>query len=185
MKNGMHVASSYTHDESSFTTESFKIRTEMVGKRARKKEYLLNDLPMPKVYGPEDADVTIITWGSQKLPALDAMKILNASGVKTNVVVYSFLFPLDEKRHSEFLSKFKHTIMMENNSTSQFAGILREYVGFVPDAYMLRYDGRPHFGSSVSKAVEEWAKSGFEKGKRFVLNDMEDIEYYYPPKYGF
>ena len=185
MKNGMHVATSYTHDEDSFSTESFKIRTEMVNKRNAKLKYMYKELPMPKVYGPEDADITIVTWGSQKLPALDAIKKLNENGIKTNLVVYTFLFPLDEKAHAEFLAKFKHTIMLENNSSAQFAGILKEYVGFVPDAYLLRFDGRPHFGESVAEAVEKWKKSGMEKGKRFVLNDMEDIEYYYPKKYGY
>jgi len=185
MKNGMHVATSYTHGEDSFSTESFKLRTEMVNKRDKKKVEMFKELPMPKVYGPSDADVTIITWGSQKLPALDAMKMLNESGIKTNVVVYTFLFPLDEKKHKEFLSQFNHTLLMENNSTAQFGGILKEYVGFVPSGYLLRYDGRPHFGESVRSAVEEWKKSGYEEGKRFVLNSSEDIEYFYPARFGF
>jgi len=185
MKNGIHVASSYTHGEDSFTTESFRVRTEMVDKRNRKKTYLLKDMPMPKVYGPENADITIITWGSQKLPGLDAIKKLNESGIKTNLVVFTFLFPLDEKKHGEFLSRFKHPIMMENNSTSQYAGILREYLGFVPEAYLLRFDGRPHFGDSVAEAVEEWKKSEFENGKKFILNSKEDVEYYYPERFGY
>ena len=81
--NGMHVSSSYEHDETGSSSENFQMRANMVDKRARKiKQLLAEDIEPPGIYGEsmQHSDITIVCWGSQKLPALDALPILKAVG---------------------------------------------------------------------------------------------------------
>ncbi|MFA5049433.1 MAG: 2-oxoacid:acceptor oxidoreductase subunit alpha [Candidatus Micrarchaeia archaeon] len=183
-ENGMHVATSYVHDETGFSTESFTKRFEMVNKLNKKLDGILKDIPMPKIYGTDNAEITFICWGSQLLPVLDSLPILKEFGISANAIHFSIVFPLDEKKILEIFKKCKKTIMVENNSTAQFAGILREYTGFVPDYYILRYDGRQHFPESIAKNAKKIIDSGFKCEKTIHIKETEDIEYYNTQRYG-
>ncbi|MDD5023295.1 MAG: 2-oxoacid:acceptor oxidoreductase subunit alpha [Candidatus ainarchaeum sp.] len=182
--NGMHVATSYVHDETGYSTESFKIRNEMVKKLEKKLPYILKELPKPKIYGKENAEITVVVWGSQLLPALDALKMLENKGIAVNVLHFSVVFPIDEKEILGILSKCKRTVMVENNSTAQFAGILREYTGFVPDFYVLRFDGRQFFPENIVEKIIEIKNSDFKGEKKLVVSEKEDFEYYNTQKFG-
>lgn len=182
--NGMHVASSYEHDETGYSSENFAMRKEQVDKRARKEGHLLKELPAPAVYGEKDAEVTLITWGSMKLPALEALHRFRQDGIKANLVHFAYVYPLDSKKVGEILGKAKHTILLENNSTGQFAGMLKQYCGCEPDFLMLKYTGRPLYAEEVFNEVKKLKKAGF-KGKREIrVLDEENLEYYNPKKYG-
>ncbi len=180
---GIHVATSYEHDETGFTTESFVMRKNMVDKRESKLPALLKDLPKPKVYGPAKADVSLVTWGSQVLPCLDSLELLEKEGITANIIHFSVIYPLDEKEVSKLLSKCEKTIMIENNSTAQFAGILRENNGFVPDVYLLRYDGRQFFPEMLADNVKKIVKDKF-KNKKVTVKEELDLELYNPQRYG-
>lgn len=182
--NGMHVASSYTHDENGFSTESFIKRVEMVEKRARKLKYVLKDIPQPVFYGPEDADITLITWGSQKLPARAAIEVLEKEGIRANLLHFSCVFPLDAKKIRQAFRKCKKTLMLENNSTAQFAGILREYTGVRPNFFLLRFDGRPFFAGNIVSHVKALKENGYKGPKRKTVKEEVEHEYYYPSRFG-
>ncbi|MBU0532316.1 2-oxoacid:acceptor oxidoreductase subunit alpha [Candidatus Micrarchaeota archaeon] len=182
--NGMHVGTSYEHDETGFSTESFIMRTKQVDKRARKIKKLLKDLPAPKLYGPKKADVTIVCWGSQKLPVLDAIGIFKKEGIDVNVIHFTYIFPLDKAAVEKAFKGCKKTVMVENNSTGQFAGILKEYCDFQPDFLLLKYDGRQFFGEQIVEQIEKIIASKY-KGKREIrIHEKEDLEYYNPQRHG-
>ncbi|HIH23250.1 TPA: 2-oxoacid:acceptor oxidoreductase subunit alpha [Candidatus Micrarchaeota archaeon] len=184
--NGMHVSSSYEHDETGFSSENFQMRAKMVDKRARKiKQLLAEDIEPPTIHGESmpQSDITIICWGSQKLPALDSLPILKANGIKANVIHFGFVYPLDAKKVKTLLKSANRTVVVENNSTGQFAGILREYVGFKPNFKMLKYDGRQFFPEQIAEEVKKLHDAGW-KGKREIrVVEKEDVEYYYPGHY--
>jgi len=184
MENGMHVATSYTHDETGFSTESFLKRTQMVDKRNKKLKNLLKEIPEPKFYGPKDADATLVCWGSQKLPALDAVSVLEKEGIKINVLHFVYLFPLDSKNIRKMFKGCKRTIMVENNSTAQFAGILREYTGLKPDFYFLRYDGRQFFEENLVEEIKKLKENNWKGKKKVVVTESEDFEFYSPWRFG-
>lgn len=181
--NGMHVGTSYEHDETGFSTESFIMRTKQVDKREAKITGLLKDIPAPEVYGPKDADVTIMCWGSHKMPALDALNILKMNGIKADVVHFSYLFPLDKDKIAKVL-KGRKTVMVENNSTGQFTGMLKQYCDFEPDFLLLKYDGRQFFGRQIAEEVEKLVKSGFKGDREIKVVEKEDLEYYNPQRHG-
>ncbi len=175
---GMHVASSYEHDETGFSTENFVTRAAMVNKRMKKLDMILkNEVEMPKLYGPEDAEVTLVCWGSHKGIALDAMNMLAKQGVKANVLHFVYMFPLDAKALKKLFKKFNKTIMVENNRTSQFAGVLREYTGLKPNFKFIKYDARQFFAEEISEAVKKLKDAGW-KGKK-EQHFIEDFAYDY------
>lgn len=181
--NGMHVCSSYEHDEYGFSSESFTNRAKMVQKRAKKLKFVLEELDPPKIFGEQDAEVTLICWGSQKLPALDALKLLKNAGVKANVIHFSSVFPLDPKKVKSLLKMCRRTVVLENNSTGQFAGLLKEYVGFKPNYKMLKYDGRQFFAEQIAEEVKKLKDSNWKGKKEIHVIEQEDFEYYNPSRY--
>ena len=185
--NGMHVASSYEHDETGFSSESFVMRAAQVDKRSRKINALLSELEAPVLYGPKRAQVTLIVWGSQKLPALDALPLLEKQGIKANVIHFSILFPLDEKKVKKILSGCKKTVLIENSPTAQFGGMLKQYAYVDIDSYLLKYDGRPFFQEQIAEQVAKLAKAKFRAGtgkKEIRVCEKEDLEYYNPQRHG-
>jgi len=182
--NGMHVATSYVHDETGFSSEGFQNRVDMVAKRNKKLKNLLKDLPGPKFYGPENADITLVAWGSQKLPALASLEVLEKEGIKANLLHFSYLFPLDQKKVKQAFKRCRKTLMLENNSTGQFAGILREYTGVKPNFMFLRFDGRPFFVGNIVDHVKKLKEKGYKGLKMAVFRETVNHEYYYPAKFG-
>src|SRR3990167_6063523 len=94
-KNGMHVASSYEHDEEGYEREEEEIRVMMHDKRFRKFALLEKEVEQPKLFGHDNADVTIISWGSTKGPIKEAIKLLSKDGITVNFlqIVFMSQFP--------------------------------------------------------------------------------------------
>jgi 2-oxoglutarate ferredoxin oxidoreductase subunit alpha len=182
--NGNHIASSYEHDEHGFSSESFFMRTKQVDKRAAKVKLILKEMPLPAVYGHSDAEVTLLGWGSMKLPALDALPLLEKKGIKANFVHFTHLFPLDGKAMKKLLRKYKKLVMVENNSTAQFAGMLRQYAAVKTDATLLKYDGRPFFPEQIAEEVVKLKAAGYKARKPVTVMEKEDLEYYNPQRHG-
>ncbi len=178
VKGGLHVASSYEHDESGYSTENFPMRAAMADKRMRKLEAIIkNEVEMPRLYGPENAEITLVCWGSHKGIALDAMKALEKEGIITNVLHFIYVFPLNAKELKKIFKKFKKTIMVENNSTAQFAGVLREYAGIRLDFKFLKYDARQFFAEEIAEQVKKLTANDW-KGKK-VVRFVDDFAYDY------
>lgn len=182
--NGMHVATSYEHDETGFSSENFHMRVKQVDKRAKKLETLLHEIDPPKVYGPKDAEVTFVVWGSNKLTMLDALPYLEKAGVKANFIHFNHIYPLDEKKVQEIFKSFKKTIVLENNSSAQFAGVLKQYCSIDADFHMLKYDGRSFYPEQITEVLVNLKKKGFKGDKTIVVVEKDDLEYYNPSKYG-
>jgi len=94
----MHVATSYEHDETGFSSESFSMRTMQVDKRMKKLALLMKEIDAPAFYGPKKAEVTLVVWGSHKLSALDALPMLEREKITANVLHFTHVFPLDPDR---------------------------------------------------------------------------------------
>ncbi len=152
---------SYEHDEHGWNDENPNMRTVMVDRRVRKAEAMLKDIPDPKEYGPEDADLTIVGWGSTKGAILEAMKLLEKDGLKTNYVQVTHILPFKKEKIKEMLSKAKKLMIVEQNRTLQLAGVIKENTGIKMDHQLAKYSGRqvmPH-------EIYEKAKAALEEGR--------------------
>lgn len=150
---GVHIANSDEHDEYGFVDETVVNRVAMMEKRMRKTVTALRGLPMPTLYGPQHADLTLIGWGSTKGPVLDALKILNKSGLAVNFLHFVYLHPLPIERLMPLFRSMKTSVIIENNSTGQFGQHLKAQVGFLPEGTILKYDGRPFLTDDVVERV--------------------------------
>lgn len=181
---GNHVATSYEHDETGFSSESFVMRTKQVQKRASKLNNILREMMPPTLYGPKDAEVTMVGWGSMKLSALDALPMLAAQGVTANFLHFNHIYPMDENTVKAAFAGAKISIMMENNSTGQFAGLLKECAGITMNFHILKYDGRPLFPEQITEELSKLKNAGWKGQKEIVVVEKEDLEYYHPQRHG-
>lgn len=155
MKGGSFDANGDDHYESGETNEDPDVRTQMMDKRFKKLRGLMNEIPEPAIYGPADANATIVTWGSCKGPCMEAMNILLAKGESVNLLHFIYLKPFPRKNVLEQLEKTQLTIGVENNRTSQLDRLMREELKRGADKKIRKYDGRPFFAEHLAAQIEE------------------------------
>jgi 2-oxoglutarate ferredoxin oxidoreductase subunit alpha len=158
MRGAIIRTSADEHDERGYTTDHPKLATKMADKRFKKLKVLIRDLKnyeMTKLYGSNDADVTILGWGSTKGSIREAIKLLEEEGKKINFlqIVYLTPFPLQEVQKN--LKSAKKSIVVENNKTSQLSSLIREHALMNVDHQILKYDGRPFNPVELSKRIKE------------------------------
>jgi 2-oxoglutarate ferredoxin oxidoreductase subunit alpha len=154
-----HTVSSDEHDENGVLisdeyTNATK-RRAMMEKRMRKMEGLEKAVPPPELLGPHDADVTLIGWGSTDGVIEEACELLADEGITANQLQIRWLVPLHGDAIVEILKDAKHTIIVENNFSGQFARYLRSETSFVPDGHIRKYDGEPFMPHHIVEAVKE------------------------------
>jgi len=131
------------HGEDGHITEEIDLRVAMMDKRMRKLEAALADMRGPDLYGPEDADVTLICWGSTVGPAREALPLLAGQGVTANVLHFTDIWPFPVHKAEMALQGVRRAIAVEQNHTAQFARLLRMMTGFQVNGSVRKYDGRP------------------------------------------
>ena len=154
-----HTVSSDEHDENGVLisdeyTNAIK-RRAMMEKRMRKMTGIENSVPKPELIGPRDADVTLIGWGSTYGVIEEACELLREQGISANQLQIRWLVPLHGDAIVETLKGSKHTIIVENNYSGQFARYLRSETSFVPDGNIRKYDGEPFMPHHIVEAVKE------------------------------
>ena len=153
----MHVVATDEHDEDSrLVSDEFTnphIRRMMVEKRARKFEGIVDQIAPPELEGPADADVTLIGWGSVYMPIFDALKLLEAKGIKVNFLPIRWIVPFHAEQVSAVLTGAKKVIIVENTQSGQFARFLRSETGFSANGHIRKYDGEPFMPHHIVDGV--------------------------------
>ncbi len=145
------------HDELGHITEDHEIRTMMVDKRMKKLEVALSEIPNGDkaiVYGDEDAEYVILSWGSTKGAILEAMEKLKGEGYKLKFIQVKLLNPFPRDLVIDMLGSSKYLIDVEQNKTGQFGMILKREILRDIDYYVLKYNGRPMSLSEVYQALK-------------------------------
>lgn len=150
---GNHViANSDEHNTQGYSTEEIKISNAQMEKRMKK---LLTceqeDMPRPVIYGPEESDLTIISWGSNKGAILEALKELP----NVNFISLTWLSPFPSAAVSEALKKAKKILNIECNFSAQVGALITEKTGIILEHNFLKYDGRPFFPEEIINKVKE------------------------------
>jgi len=146
------------HNELGYTTEDPVLTTKMTDKRFRKLDGLTKELEnyeTVKVYGPKNADTTIVSWGSTKGPIREAMKILNKNEKTVNFLQIVYLCPFPTNKIKEQIKSAKKIIAIENNKTSQLSGLIQENLLMTVNHKILKYDGRPFDPEALAKQIME------------------------------
>ena len=130
-------------------------RREMMEKRMRKVAGIEASIPPPELWGPRDAEVTLIGWGSTKGVIEEACEMLNEQGISANQLQIRWLVPLHGDAILEILRDSRHTIIVENNYSGQFARYLRSETSFVANGHIRKYDGEPFMPHHIVEGVKE------------------------------
>ena len=154
-RRGIFTATGNEHDETGYLSEDKTVRTKMMDKRFRKFEQAEKEIPEPKLFGPKNAEVTIIAWGSTKGPVKEAMRLLDRDGVKANFLQILYISPFPTNTVSKIIETSKRTVIVENNKTAQLASLIKEKTGKEIEHKILKYDGRQFFPTEIYQRVKE------------------------------
>jgi 2-oxoglutarate ferredoxin oxidoreductase subunit alpha len=130
-------------------------RTQMMQKRMRKLETALNEMNPPELWGPEKADLTVVSWGSTQAAVRDALPLLEAAGIRANSLEFFDLWPLRATEARKALEEASETLIVEGNYTGQFHRLLRAETGIRVAHELLKYDGEPFYPQQIVQKVRE------------------------------
>ena len=108
---------------------------------------------MPALEGPQDAEVTLVGWGSTYGVINEAVELLNAQGITVNHLPIKWIIPFHAAAVTDILSRANRTIIVENNHSGQFARYLRSETGISADGHIRKYDGEPFMPHHVVDGV--------------------------------
>jgi len=139
--------------------DSLEGRVKMHDKRMSKLKSMLKDTPAPELWGPEGADLTLVSWGSTQGPLREAISRVNAEGrIKVNSLEFCYVFPFHSDETKKILKGASATMAVEGNYTGQFARLLRAETGIGMDHHLHKYDGEPFEPRHIVSKIREVMK---------------------------
>ena len=160
---GRHIATSYTLGEDGFYSSGNReyaglepeVTVAMMDKWYRKEPFMEKAVPGIKLHGPQQADLTIIGWGSTKGAILEAVEKAKLEGLSVNFMQVLYISPFPVKAVETVLKNVKKSLLIEGNKTAQLGGILRAHTGYKTDACYLKYDSRPFTPTGILTKIKE------------------------------
>jgi 2-oxoglutarate ferredoxin oxidoreductase subunit alpha len=139
------IVNSYEHDEHGWGApgEERENRLAQSDKRWRKVELARTLVPKPAEFGPKEADISFILFGTVKMPVLEAAKWLSAEGITVNILQLRTVWPFPAAEVRAFLERANRDIVVEQNVGGQLDGLIRQYTRREISRRLNRYDGRP------------------------------------------
>jgi 2-oxoglutarate ferredoxin oxidoreductase subunit alpha len=149
------VSSGNVHLEDGHITEDPDIRSAMVQKFLKKTPHILDALKPPKIYGPEKADVTLLTWGSSWGATYEAVEILQKEGKSVNQLHFCDIYPLRTELLTKVFNQVKKVVSVAQDATSQLAKLIRMETGLDVHHHVNKYDGRPMTPGWIIQQLKE------------------------------
>jgi len=128
--------------------EKVRLGYEKRLRKFRTLERFVNSTSWVKVYGNEDSEVALITWGSTKGAVKEVGERLGL-----RVVQPLCLLPFPREEMLRCLKGVEQVICVEVNLRGQLASWLG-YNGISVDERILKYDGRPFTVDELEKLVK-------------------------------
>jgi len=156
-KGGVYWLTGDEHDEHGHISEDPTNRDYMMEKRMGKLELADREIPLSErvnFFGPENADITIVSWGSTKGAILDAMEWLEQDGISVNFLQVRLVSPFPTEYVTKLLSKAKKIVGVEMNYSGQLIGVVREKTCIPVDQLVVKYNGRPMSSEEIYDAVK-------------------------------
>jgi 2-oxoglutarate ferredoxin oxidoreductase subunit alpha len=147
----VHATASDEHDEFGHITEDMTNRRKMMHKRMTKLETARQDIAPPTRYGPEEAPVVLVGWGSTYGVLRE---VVDRLGGKARLVHFCDLWPFPAEAAAQALGGAKLAVV-ENNYSGQFRSVLQGETCIHVDHTIARYDGRPFSPEDVLAGLKE------------------------------
>jgi 2-oxoglutarate/2-oxoacid ferredoxin oxidoreductase subunit alpha len=148
------VADSDEHAADGHLTEDLTVRNQMVGKRLKKFQGLVEQAVPPEFSGDQRPELLLVTWGSSKGSVLEAAARLRKRGKRVAAFSFSQVWPLVSKQILPVLKEAREVIGVEGNAVGQFSRLVRRETGFHIAKKILRYDGLPITPEFILRKVE-------------------------------
>lgn len=140
------VVDSDEHDEEGHIIEDAATRVKMVEKRLlQKMPALQREISPPQRYGHKSPKILLVGYGSTYGLMREAVDLLSEK-VDIALLHFSELWPFPSPEtfnFTEIVSRADLAICVENNATGQFARLIRSETGFLFQASIRKFDGRP------------------------------------------
>jgi 2-oxoglutarate/2-oxoacid ferredoxin oxidoreductase subunit alpha len=150
----VYSATSDEHSRDSHMDESSENRVAMQRKRLAKTAGALAEMAGPTVYGPADASLALVCWGSTYGPVHEAVDELNATGTPARMVHFCDVWPFPAAAAERALVGARRILAVEGNLTGQFAWLLRAETGIKVHGLVSRFDGRPFTVEDILAGVQ-------------------------------
>lgn len=149
--NAVYATASDEHDEFGHITEDLVNRRKMMQKRMQKLETARREIEAPTRYGPQEAPIVLVGWGSTYGVLREVVDRLDAQG---RLVHFRDLWPFPAQAAAEALLGGT-LVTVENNYTGQFKRLLQSETCIQVDHTILRYDGRAFSPEDVLAGLKE------------------------------
>jgi 2-oxoglutarate ferredoxin oxidoreductase subunit alpha len=151
----VYSATSDEHlEDGHIDSETAENRTRMHAKRLRKLETALSDIRPPLSFGPENAELTLIGWGSTYGAAREAVDRANREGASVNLIHFVDVWPFPRVAVKPMLEGARRTLTVENNATGQMGMLIRMMTGHEVGGNILKWDGRPFTPEEILAGLE-------------------------------
>jgi 2-oxoglutarate ferredoxin oxidoreductase subunit alpha len=145
------------HDEWGHVSVDPANRRRMMRKRMDKLVRARGELPVGRLFGPADARIGLIGFGSTSGPILEAQRLLEARGLPTRYYQARTVFPVPSHELEPFLASVDAAYVVEHNYTGQFGRLIRETL---PGHHaklrsILKYDGSTFRAPEIVAGVKE------------------------------
>jgi 2-oxoglutarate ferredoxin oxidoreductase subunit alpha len=157
-KGGIALNGSDEHDEKGLYNEEADNRNKMMEKRYKKLEMATPEIHPLDMYGPQNAALTILGFGTTMLAILDAMEQLQRENIHVNFVKVGSMSPFPSDLLSTIIRGAQKTLVVEANYAGQFEGIIKEHTGLSVNHHFRKYDGRPFYPEEIVAKVKELIK---------------------------
>ena len=156
-KGGVYWHTGDELDDHGHISEDPTNRDFMMEKRMGKLDLADREIPIAdrlNFFGPERADITVVSWGSTKGAILDAMGWLKEDGISVNFLQLRLISPFPTEYVKQILSKAKKVVGVEMNYSGQLIGVVREQTCLPIEQLVLKYNGRPMSSEEIYGALK-------------------------------
>ncbi|GAA0202272.1 2-oxoacid:acceptor oxidoreductase subunit alpha [Haladaptatus pallidirubidus] len=168
-KGGNYLASGNEHNEAGHISEDADNRIAQMNRRMSKLDAISDELDAmdgsyQTVYGDENADYAILSFGSMKGAVEEAVDVLNDDGHSVKAMNVSNMLPFATNEVNSFLEDVDEALVVEMNSTAQFRRHIQGETGRHGDKLysLLKYDGNPFEPAEIVDGFEARLDDGAE-----------------------
>jgi 2-oxoglutarate ferredoxin oxidoreductase subunit alpha len=174
MRDGIYQTNGLEHDEAGRPTSLYLAHEKMNAKRYRKLWPIRDRYHFFRRYGPAEADLGILCWGSSKGAVQEAVLAANARGERIAAFVPRVLYPFPKRDFEEFLAQVGELLIVELSYTAQFYKYLRTFLS-LPEGrtHVFKRSGGKNL--TVSEVDREIRKVLAASSTRETEFEMEEV----------
>ena len=153
----VHISSS-CHDESGYSHSASQTADKLVQRLHRKLEKNKKDIIQVEWFGPEQADLTLIAYGTISRVAKQAVVSAQAQGLSVNLLRLITLWPFADEEVKAALAKAKVILVPELNLGQVVREVERLNTFGIPVYFLSRIDGEILIPAQIMEKIEEVLK---------------------------